>query len=71
MSTVVALGETDTLEGFALAGVTVIRADGDAVLDAWNGLGDEVGLVILTPAAAARLRRVLASRPDILTAVMP
>ena len=72
MSTVVALGETHELQGFALAGVTVVAATAEVELStAWQQLGSDVGLVILSPLAARVLESDLADRPDILTAVMP
>jgi vacuolar-type H+-ATPase subunit F/Vma7 len=72
MSTVVALGETHELEGFALVGITVLSATTpEAVVDAWHNLDRDVGLVILTPTAAHTLHPRLAGRPDTLTVVMP
>lgn len=72
MSTVVAIGETHEIEGFALAGVKVIDAATNAtILDAWRKLDDDVGLVILSPMAAETLGRMLPDRPDTLTVVMP
>lgn len=71
MSTVVALGETHELEGFALAGVKVIATTTEAdVASAWHRLGNDVGLVILSATAARVLQPLLDDRPDILTAVM-
>lgn len=72
MSTVVGIGATHEMEGFALAGVQVIpAATDDEVTTAWAGLGDDVGLVILSLAAASHLEGELASRQDVLTVVMP
>jgi vacuolar-type H+-ATPase subunit F/Vma7 len=72
MSTVVGIGATHEMEGFALAGVPVIPAATDAeVAAAWTGLGEDVGLVILSPAAARQLRHELDSRRDVLALVMP
>ena len=72
MGTVVALGETHELEGFALAGVrVVVTTDVADTVRAWRALGDEVGLVIMSPASAAALHTELGGRPDVLTAVMP
>ncbi len=57
MSPIVAIGERARVQGFALAGVTVVVAENaDAVQTAWRGLGGEVELVILTRLA----RRALA-----------
>ncbi len=72
MGSVVALGETDELEGFALAGVRVVAiGTGADALSAWEALDEDVGLVILSSAAAAVLRTELGGRPEILTVVMP
>ncbi len=72
MSTIVAIGATYELEGFALAGVKVIAAATDAeVAHAFSVLDDEVGMVILSPAAAKALGSAVAARRDVLTAVMP
>lgn len=72
MSTVVALGETHELAGFALAGVTVVAATTEAdVAAAWQRLGPDVGLVILSPMAARFLEPELGGRTDLLIAVMP
>ncbi len=61
MSTVVAIGEEQRVRGFALAGVGVVpAADETAARGAWAALADDVGLVILTPAAAHGLRDELA-----------
>jgi hypothetical protein len=71
MSSVVALGETHELDGFALVGVTVLAATTPAdVIGAWTDLGPDVGLVILSPMAATTLHHLLADRPDTLTVVM-
>ncbi len=72
MGTVVALGHDRALDGFALAGVSVIRADSPAAArDAWKGLPEDVALVILSPDAAAALAEQRAERPDVLTVVTP
>jgi vacuolar-type H+-ATPase subunit F/Vma7 len=72
MNTVIALGATHALHGFALAGVTVVVATTEAeVTRAWSDLGAEVGLVIMSEAAAGILRGQLDDRPDVLIAVMP
>jgi vacuolar-type H+-ATPase subunit F/Vma7 len=72
VSTVVALGDSHELEGFALVGAVVIRAAGDAAISAaWNGLDTDVGLVILSPDAAKILGSRLGERTDVLTVTMP
>ncbi len=72
MSTVVALGADDRLDGFALAGASVIATTTDEeVRGAWDRLASEVRLVILSADAARVLEPVLGDRADILTAVLP
>jgi vacuolar-type H+-ATPase subunit F/Vma7 len=71
MATVVALGDSRELDGFALAGARVMVACDDDVVAAWHDLDDEVGLVILTDRAARLLSDELVARPDVLTAVLP
>jgi len=72
MSTVVALGADDRLDGFALAGASVVAAATDEeVRTAWDRLGSDVGLVILSADAARVLEPVLGDRSDVLTAVLP
>ena len=64
MTGVVAIGERDRVEGFGLVGVRVLVAeDDDAVRRAWAGLGDEVGVAMLTTAARAALTD--ADLPDV------
>lgn len=56
MSRVVAIGEVNRVGGFAMVGVEVCATETPAdVHAAWNGLAADVGLVLLTPAAAAAL----------------
>lgn len=72
MSTIVALGEDDRLEGFALAGASVITAStDDEIRRAWDRLDSDVGLVILSASASRALESRLDERPDVLTAVLP
>ena len=60
MSRVAAIGEEWRIRGFAMAGVGVVAvADEAAARAAWEALEADVGLVILTPAAAQGLRREL------------
>ena len=57
MGLVVALGEPAHVQGFALAGAALARADDpESVRGAWSELGDEVSVVILSRAAADALR---------------
>jgi vacuolar-type H+-ATPase subunit F/Vma7 len=56
MSQVVAIGESERLRGFALAGVHMaVAEDAAGARAAWHALAVDVGLVILTPAAHAAL----------------
>jgi vacuolar-type H+-ATPase subunit F/Vma7 len=72
MSTIVGIGATQELEGFALAGVRVIpAATGAEVATAWSALDSDVGLVIVSPAAAQVLQTDKPDRPDVLVVVMP
>jgi hypothetical protein len=70
---VVALGEETRLLGFVLAGAVLLPADtGADVVRAWDAVGDDVGLVLLTPAAAAALgARLTDPASTRLTAVLP
>ncbi|MCF3142525.1 hypothetical protein [Streptomyces platensis] len=66
MGTVVAIGEGMKTSGFALVGVMVRPAEApESVRAVWQGLPDDVALVILTSAAAAALG------PDVLNAARP
>ena len=72
MSGVVAIGEARRLAGFALAGVDVRTAeDAQAVHDEWDELERDVGLLILTPEAAAALERRRSEREDIVWVSLP
>ena len=72
MNRIVALGEPGRVAGFRLAGATVIEAQGgDAIDRAWQTLPDDTRLLILSPAAADRLRSRLTSRAWFVWAVMP
>ena len=67
---VAALGEWALIRGFALAGVeTIAAADPEAVRAAWDALGRDVAVVILTPSAAEALGPAAADEP--LTVVLP
>jgi len=66
-----AIGEEASVSGFALAGAAVhVAADAAAVVSAWERLDDDVGLVVLTPRAAAALGRRLRSA-SALVCVLP
>ena len=72
MSRIVALGDDDRLEGFALAGASVIAAStDDEIRQAWERLDPDVGLVILSVGASRVLESRLDERSDVLTAVLP
>lgn len=72
MSTIVALGDDDRLDGFALAGATVVTGTTDEELRAaWGALDSDVGLVILSTHASEVLDSLLGERTDLLTAVLP
>ena len=56
MARVVAIGERSRVEGLALAGVQVVVAEEPAaVAAAWDSLGADVAVAVLTPAAAEAL----------------
>jgi vacuolar-type H+-ATPase subunit F/Vma7 len=56
VSRIIAIGESERLRGFALAGVSVIAAEDPAgARAAWSALSEDVGLVILTTAAHGAL----------------
>ncbi|MGI5489693.1 hypothetical protein [Microtetraspora malaysiensis] len=56
MATIAIIGEAVRVAGYGLAGALVLPAENaNEVRTAWRGLGPEVAVVILTPAAAASL----------------
>ncbi len=71
MSRIVAIGRATELASYALAGVEVVEAGGpDLVWRAWEQIGSDVGLVLLT----AEARRALPERIDrrgVLWTVLP
>jgi vacuolar-type H+-ATPase subunit F/Vma7 len=72
MTHVPAIGARRRVTGLATAGVVVLPADDpEAVRAAWSRLPADVGLVILTPDAAAALGPGPLEAEDPLTAVMP
>jgi vacuolar-type H+-ATPase subunit F/Vma7 len=73
MGRVAAIGERARVAGLALAGAAVLIAEEpDTVRRTWQGLPDDIDLVVLTPAAAEALGPA-ATAPGVrpLTAVMP
>jgi hypothetical protein len=70
MAKVAVIGESGKVLEFGLAGAIVLPAEGpEAVLAAWQSLGEDVAVVVLTSRAARTLAGRTASWP--LTAVMP
>jgi len=71
MATVAVIGERALIRGWTQAGAAVAVAENaDEVRDAWRSLGDDVAVVVLTPAAA----RILADERGYgqpLTVVLP
>lgn len=60
--TVAVIGEHARVRGYALAGATVLAAQGaDAVRRAWATLDERTALVIVTSGAAAHLSAELAA----------
>lgn len=71
MSRVAALGSWTELAGYALAGVEVVDVrDSESVRRAWEGLADDVAVVILTAEARRSLPEPLLPL-DRLRVVMP
>ncbi|SDZ17964.1 hypothetical protein SAMN05216215_105035 [Saccharopolyspora shandongensis] len=72
MGTVVAIGEWARVQGWGLVGVEIRGGeDAAAVQLSWDSLGDDVSVVILTPAAAEALDHRLDGSALPLVAVMP
>lgn len=70
MAKIAVIGEKGKVLEFGLAGAIVLPADEpEAVLAAWQSLGEDVAVVVLTSRAARTLAGRTASWP--LTAVMP
>ena len=71
MSSIVAIGRDARLAGFHLAGVEVIHAESpEEALAALTRVGADVGVLILTPEAAAVVAPLVESR-RLLTVVIP
>lgn len=69
---VAVLGERALVEGWALGGARVLPADSpEQVRTAWAGVGADVAVVLLTPAAARALDAGTADRSRPLTVVLP
>lgn len=70
MSRIAVLGERVAVEGFGLAGASVVVAEGaEAVRAAWRALPTDVAVVVLTRAADAALPVRAPGGP--LTVVLP
>jgi hypothetical protein len=70
MAKIAVIGESGKVLEFGLPGAIVLPAEEpEAVLAAWQSLGDDVAVVVLTSRAARTLAGRTASWP--LTAVMP
>lgn len=71
MGAVVVLGEASKVEGYRLAGASVLVAeDAAAVRRAWADIGSDTALIIVTTAAARILDAELSDGAP-LTVVMP
>ena len=69
---VAVIGEETLVAGYALAGAVVAPTeDARAVRDAWDALGTEVDVVVLTPAASQALGPSRTATTHPLTVVMP
>lgn len=72
MSRVVAIGNELRLAGYALAGAEVRHAVSPAeILAAWESLGEDAGLLVLTSESFAALEPRLAERGELVWAVLP
>jgi vacuolar-type H+-ATPase subunit F/Vma7 len=73
MARIAVLGEAVRVEPFALAGAVVaVAEDAASARSAWIALPTDIGVVIVTPAAAATLTGDLRSqRGGVLTVTMP
>jgi hypothetical protein len=70
MAKIAVIGESGKVLEFGLAGAIILPAEEpEAVLAAWQSLGEDVAVVVLTSRAARTLAGRTASWP--LTAVMP
>lgn len=72
MARIAVIGEPLRVYGYRLAGaLTCPVSDQADALRAWRELPADVAVVVLTSGAAAWLSGELASRPDVLHAVIP
>jgi vacuolar-type H+-ATPase subunit F/Vma7 len=72
MSRLVVLGDPVWVEGFVLAGATVLPAtDAAEVRAAWDGLPEDAAVLVMTPDAAEALGDAAEERPYLLSVVIP
>ncbi|MEU4293131.1 V-type ATP synthase subunit F [Kribbella sp. NPDC026596] len=72
MTTVAVLGEPVRTSGYGLAGAQLLAATTpDEVRRCWHELPADVGVVLLTPAAADALGRQVLESAAVLTVVLP
>lgn len=72
MSRIAAIGEELRIAGLALAGVEVFPAeDASKAAAAWEAMGPDIGLLLLTRGAAAALADRLPERKDLLWVTLP
>ncbi len=72
MSVIVALGERQRVEGFALTGVRVVPVENRAAARAaWRQLGADVTTILLTARAREFLADLLPERSDTIWTVIP
>lgn len=72
MSRLVVIGDPVWVEGFVLAGATVLPAtDPDGVRAAWDGLPEDAAVLVMTADAAEALGDALEERPYLLSVVIP
>ncbi len=72
MSRVAAIGESEAIAGYGLAGAELHPAASESDMRAaWEGLGPDVGLLLLTPASVTVLATDLAEAPELLWVVIP
>ncbi len=72
MSRIAAIGESELIDGYGLAGAQVLpAADAAAARRAWEALGEDVGLLVLSPTAGEALASELAAARGLIWAVIP
>lgn len=71
-SRIVVLGEASLVDGFRLAGASVLAAAGPGQVEqAWRSLPEDTALLVMTPMAAGVLGARLVDRPRLTWVVMP